>query len=190
MGVLFSLRCINYPRGVSGNEFKNLYSKKSHSAKMSQSPISFFNAMPNTLAFYPKPKNCWQPIRIEIEKNLIFCQPIRIEYYVTRDPTARVEVPSRLSARVSSTKSISIHKDLHPPHLISSLLNYFTIVEFILTSLASIFATVLTELEVTIVITGGFSRQPYHNATTISCWKDHSAIFCVHHLSEVFVFLS
>ena len=42
-------------------------------------------------------------------------QPIRIEYYVTRELSARVEVPSRLSARVGSLEPILMHRDLNPP---------------------------------------------------------------------------
>ena len=42
-------------------------------------------------------------------------QQIRIEYYVKRELSARVEVPSRLSARVGSLLPILIHRDIHPP---------------------------------------------------------------------------
>ena len=78
-----------------------------------------------------------QPIRIEhprlsaANQNRVLRhpsgQPIRIEHYVTRDVSARVEVPFRLSARVGSLKPILIHGDLHPPpppHLICSLFYY------------------------------------------------------------------
>ena len=54
-------------------------------------------------------------------------QQIRIEYYVTRELSARVEVPSRLSARVGSLLPILIHRDLHPP---SALLNTLLLVIF------------------------------------------------------------
>ena len=47
-------------------------------------------------------------------------QPIRIEYYVTRGLSTRLEVPSRLSARFGSLLPILIHKDLHPPPPVSS----------------------------------------------------------------------
>ena len=41
-----------------------------------------------------------QPIRLEHEKTLQLRQPIRIEHYVTRELSARVGDPFRLSARV------------------------------------------------------------------------------------------
>ena len=43
-----------------------------------------------------------QPIRFEKKKNHQIRQPIRIEYYITRDLSARVEIPSQLSTRVGS----------------------------------------------------------------------------------------
>ena len=43
-----------------------------------------------------------QPMAIEHEKTFQLRQLIRMEDYVTRELSARVEVPSRLSARVGS----------------------------------------------------------------------------------------
>ena len=48
-------------------------------------------------------------------------QPLRIEYYVTRELSARVEVTSRLSARLGSPEPILKRRDQHPPHLVCSL---------------------------------------------------------------------
>ena len=42
-------------------------------------------------------------------------QPTRNDSYVTRDLSARVEVPSGFSARVGPLKPILIHRELHPP---------------------------------------------------------------------------
>ena len=52
-------------------------------------------------------------------------QPIRIEYYVTRELSATVEAPSRLSARLGWLKPILIHRVFNPPtRLIRSLFYY------------------------------------------------------------------
>ena len=68
-------------------------------------------------------------------------QPIRIECYVSRELSARVEVPSRLSARLGSLKPILIHRDLQP-HQLYSLFYYLQyggiIFEFFISMLHSI----------------------------------------------------
>ena len=49
------------------------------------------------------------------ESRVLRRQTIRSEYYVTRELSARVEVPSLLSNRFGSQKPILIHFDLNPP---------------------------------------------------------------------------
>ena len=114
-----------YPRGGPGkNSKKN--SKESHIAERIVAQcrkwiIPYLCTLPNTLGSCPKPKNVRQPIRIEYYVT-------RVERYVTRELSARVGDPSRLSARVGSLQPILIHEGLPPPpppHLISSHSYYF-----------------------------------------------------------------
>ena len=65
--------------------------------------IPYLNTLPSaTGQFHELRQASRQPIRIEHERTLQTGQPIRIEYYVTGELSARVEVPSPLSARVGS----------------------------------------------------------------------------------------
>ena len=73
--------------------------------------IPYLNTLNRTIPYL----NTLNPILIHRSQSNR--QPIRIEYYVTREISARVEVPSRLSTRLGSLKPILIHRDLHPPPL-------------------------------------------------------------------------
>ena len=87
--------------------------------------IPYLNTLNQTITYF----NTLNPILIHGSQSNSSRQPIRSENYVTRELSARVEVPCRLSARVGSLQPILIHRDLNPP--LSDLLT-----TLLLTSLA------------------------------------------------------
>ena len=74
--------------------------------------LPYLNTLANYTLSYNIVVGSRQPIKLEHQK---LRQPIRIEYYVTGELSATMEVPSGLSARVSSLQPISIHGALQPP---------------------------------------------------------------------------
>ena len=67
--------------------------------------VPYLNTLPNTLGFCPKPKSCRESIKIEHEKPLNFVRQSESSITLpknTRELSARVEDPSRLSAPLGS----------------------------------------------------------------------------------------
>ena len=119
----------SYPRMGPGKKFKKVFSKKSHSAEnesVSSFPIfihcrthsaraqnrkivgsqseSTTKSPHTSSANHTRARK--NPATSSANQNRVLRQPsrqpIRLEYYATRELSARVEVPSRLSARVGS----------------------------------------------------------------------------------------
>ena len=71
--------------------------------------IPYLNTLNRTLPYL----NTLNLILIHGTQSISSRQPIRIEYYVTRELSAQVEIPSRLSARLGSQLPISMQRYLH-----------------------------------------------------------------------------
>ena len=81
-------------------------------SQLSTSYLNTWTAYLNTLnrlPFFLHPLHDWATNQIRVLRHSSR-QPIRIEYYVTRELSARVENPSRLSARIGSLETILKHR--------------------------------------------------------------------------------